>query len=282
MLAYAARARHDAGDMGRPRVLVTGASGFLGGFAVAAMRRRADVVTLSRTNADLCVDLTDARAMEAALATARADAVLHLAAMARMPACAKDPDGAQAINARVPGELAASFGRRFLYVSTDLVFDGRRAPYRAADPVAPLSVYGQTKAEGEERVLAAGGRVVRISLLCGPDDRGRCASAMVRAAIAARQPVTLFTNEYRTPLHAADAARSLADWLLRDGGPALCHLAGPERLSRWEFGQRLCRAHSLPTDLLLAAECQDASRPRDVSLVSDLPQRPLAEMLAEC
>ena len=89
-------------------------------------------------------------------------------------------------------------------------------------------------------------------------------------------------HEYRTPVHAADAATGLAELLLADGTPALCHIAGPERLSRWEFGHRFCRAHGLPTTLLEAAECQDAGRPRDVSMVSDVPLRSRAEMLAEC
>jgi len=174
-----------------------------------------------------------------------------------------------------------ALGPRLVHVSTDLVFDGRAAPYAAFDPVAPLSVYGQTKAEGEELALARGARIVRLPLLFGPDAQGRGATAMLRAALAAARPQALFTNEYRTPLHAADAADALADLVLRDALPRIVHVAGPERVSRWELGQRFCRTHGLSTSWLEPVECQDAMRPRDVSLRGMLPQRTLAEMLAD-
>lgn len=280
-LSPPAPARHTCQPMSRPRVLVTGATGFLGPYAVAALRRRAEVVASGRTGGDRAIDFAAVEAAVAATAALGVDAVLHLAAASRLAACERDPERAQAVNARAPTALAAVFGARLLFVSTDLVFDGRRAPYAPRDPVAPLSVYGQTKAEGEEGVLAHGGRVVRLPLLFGPDAAGRGASAMVRQAIAAATPQALFTNEYRTPLHARDAAAALADLVLQPASPRIVHLPGPERLSRWEFAQRLCRVHGLPTELLHAAECQEALRPRDVSLTGMPPLRTLAEMLAD-
>jgi hypothetical protein len=47
------------------------------------------------------------------------------------------------------------------------------------------------------------------------------------------------------------------------------HLAGPERVTRWELGRRFVHIAALPADVIEAGESTDASRPRDVSLVSD-------------
>lgn len=268
--------------MAQPRVLVTGATGFFGPFVVAELRRAAQVVTLARRGADLCCDIADPAALAAALAAARADHVVHLAAMSRIATCAGDAAGARAVNATAAAEIAARFGPRLLYVSTDLVFDGRSAPYGPLDAVGPLSAYGQSKAEGEERVLAAGGRVVRLPLLFGHDAAGRGATAMIRSGLAAGRTVALFTNEYRSPLHARDGARGVAELLFRPDSPPVEHLPGPERLSRWDFGTRFCALHRLPRELLRAVECQDATRPRDVSFRGRWqPPRDLDAMLRD-
>jgi dTDP-4-dehydrorhamnose reductase len=264
------------------RALVTGCQGFLGPFAVAALRQRGcEVVTTARRGGDAAVDLLGPGMVDAVLEALAPDLVLHLAACSRLDGCERDPATARLVNAELPAQLARRLGSRLLAVSTDLVFDGRRAPYDEQAPVAPLSVYGATKAEGEERVLAAGGRVARLPLLFGPDAQGRGASASLRRALRDGQPVPLYTNEYRTPLHAADAAAGLAELLPLCSGPAVVHLPGPERLSRWQFGQRLCAALGLDPTPLVPVECQDPLRPRDVALVGTWrAQRSCASMLA--
>lgn len=265
------------------RILVTGADGFLGGHAQAAVRAAGHVLlTTSRKAGDAAVDLTTPGIAGALAQALRPDVVLHLAAMARLGDCERDAERARAVNAAATAALAERFGARLLAVSTDLVFDGRRAPYAAGDPPSPLSAYGRSKVEGEELAAAHGARVVRLPLLFGPDARGRGASASLRAELAAGRPAGLFVDEYRTPLHAADAARALVAMVVDPAGPRLVHLAGPERLSRWEFGRRLCARHGLPLELLQPIECHDPLRPRDASLRSDVPPaRSFDEMLAD-
>jgi dTDP-4-dehydrorhamnose reductase len=269
--------------MAQLRILVTGATGFLGGFAVDAVRRAGHVPsTTARSGGDAAVDLAAPGMVDAVLEALRPDRVLHLAAMARLADCKLHPDRALAVNAAVPGRFAERLGDRLLHASTDLVFDGRAAPYAEDAAPSPLSAYGRSKAEGEQRVLAAGGRVARLPLLFGPDERGRGASASLRAALDGGQTVSLFTNEYRSPLHAADAAAGLVELLVRPPATNLVHLPGPERVSRWEFGRRLCQRHGIDTGRLRAVECDDAERPKDVALVGIWGAgRSLAAMLAD-
>ena len=265
------------------RILVTGASGFLAPFAVAALQARGNiVVTTSRRAGDAQVDLT-ASGMVAAVAEALApDFVLHLAAISTIAECERHPDAARRVNVRLPEQLAERFADRLLHASTDLVFDGRAAPFHEASATGPLSVYGCTKAEGEERVLQNGGRIARLPLLFGRDASGRGATASLRKALGERRPVPLFTNEYRTPLHAADAAQGLAELIELRAGPGIVHLPGPERCSRWDLGRRWCALHQRDEALLQAAECQDSLRPRDVSLAGSWrASRSLDAMLAD-
>src|SRR5690606_24245498 len=199
------------------RVLLTGATGYLGRYLVEQSRAPArpgepglEVRTAGRAGCDHAVDLAVRSAIAPLVDAVRPDVVLHAGAVSSIAACEAAPGIAQAVNVHATAELCAR-APAVVYVSTDLVFGGDRAPYGVRDPVRPLSVYGRSKAAGEEAVLAsARGVVVRVPLLFGRSfDGRRGATDMIRAAAADDREVTLFVDEFRTPLHVADAAALL-------------------------------------------------------------------------
>jgi len=276
------------------RVLVTGASGQLGAYLLRELRREdCDVTAWNGTRG---VDLGDEAAVSAAFRAARPDVVLHAAAMARIADCHRDPPRARRVNTdgtAALARLAAESGARLVFVSTDLVFDGEKPPYREGDAVGPLSVYGRTKADAEAAVLAAPRAVVvRVSLLFGPSLNGRPSFFDEQVAgLRSGKPVTLFADEWRTPLDLATAARALLA-AARSDCTGLLHLGGPERLSRLEMGRRLA-AHLGADAAAIRAGRRDEvpapeSRPRDTSLDSSrwrtlFPEfvRPFEEALRE-
>ncbi len=174
----------------------------------------------------------------------RPDAVLLAAALSSIAGCERDPALAHALNAELPArvaEVSRSRGVRLVHVSTDLGF-GARPPrsgrYREEEGPSPLSVYGRTKAEGEALVLAAHPEalIVRLPLLFGDSGgRGVGASEQLLEAIARGDVPKLFVDEYRTPLEVTHAARALLELVERADRGRL-HVAGPERLSRYELG----------------------------------------------
>lgn len=268
--------------MSNLRVLLTGATGYLGHHLLAALRALGcEVVTGGRTGADVPLDLADPAGCASAVRRAAPDRVLNAGAMSSIVGCEQDPERATNCNATAVGALAAS-GAKLVQVSTDLVFDGAAAPYAHGDVARPLSVYGLSKAGGEAAALAAGGMVVRVPLLLGPSfDGRRGATDMLRSAAAEGRALSLFTNEFRTPLHVADAARTLAGCVL-EPTIGIVHAAGPERVSRFELAQRFARVHGFDASLWTAVEAIDPRRPRDVSLVSDLAAaRTLDAMLVD-
>lgn len=227
----------------KPLAWITGAGGFLGGYLVRAASSAAPewrVHGLTRNE----LDLTDSTAVRALFEHERPRLVIHCAALSRADDCQKHPDLARRVNVEVTArlaELAADIP--FVLLSTDLVFDGRKGHYVESDPVNPLSLYGETKAEAEQVVLKNPGHLVlRTSLNAGvSSDGGRSFSERLRAAWEAGQTTTLFTDEFRSPIPAAVTAR--AAWHMALAGHAgLYHLGGRERLSRWEIA-RLLAAH---------------------------------------
>jgi dTDP-4-dehydrorhamnose reductase len=267
------------------RLLLTGASGHLGAYLLRHLVATPGIEVSAWSGSSRGdsfgvplqpVELGDYDSLARAFAVARPDVVLHAGAMARIAECHRDPERARRINrdgSAVLAELTAQTGARLVLVSTDLVFDGERGNYREDDPVRPLSIYGQTKVAAEEAVLPTPrAAVARMSLLIGPSLCGRPSFFDEQvAALCGGRSVTLFTDEWRTPLDLPTAARALVA-LAQSDYTGVIHISGPERLSRLEMGQRLATALGTGAHGIVAATRDQAPapepRPRDTSLDS--------------
>jgi dTDP-4-dehydrorhamnose reductase len=269
------------------RILVTGASGQLGSYLVAGLLRARDCVLISWSGGTAVnrsgvetrpVDLTDGLALASALEEAKPDVVIHAAAISAADQVRTAPEHGWAVNVEGTRRLAAwcgERGRRLIFTSTDLVFDGSRGWYREDDEPSPVLAYGRTKAAAEPFVLQIpGGLVARLSLLYGPSRAGR-ASFFDRALANLRsgQPQVFFEDEFRTPLDYATAARTLIRLVEGQAG-GIVHVAGRERVSRYELMQRAALALGLDPALVRANRRQDAGlaepRPADASLDTSL------------
>ncbi len=266
-------------------ILLTGARGFVGGHLWRKLRDRHQVTTVGRrplpdSTRHLQGDLEEARILDL-LARTAPDAVVHLAALTDADRCEEQPERAREMNAEIPLRLASAVSkscRRFVHVSTDLVFDGERAPYGESDEALPISVYGRTKLAGERgvvRILGERACIARLALTFGPRpsalSRPNFIERMVSSASRGER-VSLFDDEIRTPIYVEDAASALA--LLVDGPrpPPTIHLGGPDRCSRLTMGTLALTLFGLATDRARACSQADvrsrAPRPRDVSLAS--------------
>jgi dTDP-4-dehydrorhamnose reductase len=262
-------------------VWITGAGGLIGShlFRVAA-EAAPDLRPVPLTRGAL--DLTDSKAVRERFRAEGPAVIIHCAGLTRSPACEADPELAHRLNAEVTGflaELATASGAVLVFFSSDLVFDGTKGWYREEDAPRPLSAYGRSKVAGEEAVLRDSRHMVlRTSLNYGHSPTGDRAfnEELVRAAERGAAPIALFTDEFRCPLAAEVTAR--ATWHLvraaltppRSSAPrGILHVAGSERLSRWEIGELLARAYPALRGRLRPASRREYSgppRPADTSL----------------
>lgn len=231
-------------------VLVLGAGGFLGRHLIEALGGSALPVLRPSARGGSGVifhDLGQQGALKGLLDEAAAPVVINCAALASPALCEERRSEASALNIELPralGRWSAESGARVIHVSTDLVFGGSAAPeggFSEEDQPDPVSFYGQTKAEGETALLEqdSAALVVRLPLLFGdPKGTGRGASEDLFRSLARGERPRLFTDEYRCPLPVSVAAKVLAE-LVDEKVRGLLHVAGAERVSRFELGLAL-------------------------------------------
>ena len=209
------------------RLLVTGAGGMLGCAVVEAAQRLGHDVRAA-TRGDL--DIADAGAVRHALAELRPRAVVNCAAYTDVDGAESERETAAAVNGAGAGHVAAAaaeVGATIVHVSTDYVFDGsKREPWLESDPVAPLGVYGETKLAGEVAVAAANPAhaIVRTAWLFGAGGRNFVDTML--ALGAARDEVSVVTDQVGCPTWTGHLAGALVELAERPQETGIHHIAG--------------------------------------------------------
>jgi dTDP-4-dehydrorhamnose reductase len=216
---------------GRP-ILITGATGTLGrAFARLCEHRGLAFVLTNRTD----LEITDARSIDAAIERYQPWAIVNTAGFVRVAEAEREREACFQINTTGPELLARACARRglpFVTFSSDLVFDGQLGrAYLETDPARPACVYGESKAEAEQRVLDIWPEtlVVRTSAFFGPWDRYNFVWNALRTLHAGREFVASDV-EVVSPTYVPDLVHATLD-LLIDGEVGIWHLANEGQVS---------------------------------------------------
>ena len=214
-------------------ILVAGRSGRVARFLVEeAAALGVSVRALGRPE----LDIENPDSIERTLASLSPRAIINAAGCVVVDEAERNPGAAFAINRDAAASLAraaAGAAIPFLHVSSDYVFDGAKmAPYVEDDAAHPLSVYGRSKAEGEQAVLAAhpSAFILRTSWVYGTYGTNFVTS-MLRLA-KAQDVVRVVADQYGTPTAGPDLARAMlgmtTQLLARSGKqePGIYHVAG--------------------------------------------------------
>lgn len=203
--------------------MIFGAGGRLGAALVRAYGGDFRVLPLGRREADLAQPHSVADAVR----HCRPAAVINCAAMTNVDACEEEHELAGVVNASAPAAMAKACtetGARFIHISTDYVFDGTAsAPYDERAEPRPLSRYGQTKREGELRVLADNDQhaVVRVSWVFGPDRDSFIDKALQTARRG--EAVQAVADKFSSPAYTLDLAAAFRPLLENAGVGGIFH-----------------------------------------------------------
>lgn len=261
------------------RLLITGSNGLLGQKLISALRHDPDVELLAtsrgtdRTSVPLgdryrALDITDRAQVDVAFDEERPDVVIHSAAMTNVDACELDPEACRLQNVTATEHLvraAKRHGAHFIFLSTDFIFDGKNGPYREEDLAAPLSIYGQSKLDGERIVQEAGlerWAIARTIILYGIAE-GLSRSNVVlwaKGALEKGEPIKVVDDQWRMPTLAED----LADGCIRIAkrqATGIYHLSGPDGMSILELVERTGAFFGLGTGVVTPIKSDSLDQP---------------------
>jgi dTDP-4-dehydrorhamnose reductase len=218
------------------RIIVIGANGRLG----AALAREYQGVFSVKAFARSQLDLGKLDQVRSTLSETEFDLLINCAALTNVDYCESHSDEAFLINAQGPrlvAEICREKSAKLVHISTDYVFDGKQdTPYIEEDPPAPLSVYAESKLEGERSVLevSANHLVVRLSWVFGPDRPSFIDQIIQRAR--ENETVTAVADKFSSPSYTID----VANWLRlawENDAQGILHLANSGACSWQEWAQ---------------------------------------------
>ncbi|HEY9213209.1 MAG TPA: dTDP-4-dehydrorhamnose reductase [Ancylobacter sp.] len=226
------------------RILLLGAGGQVGReIAALAAERAMPLTALDRAG----VDITNADAIARAMDAHEPDIVINAAAYTAVDRAESEPERAILINATAPGLIAAACARHgagLIHISTDYVFDGTKAgAYVESDPIAPLGVYGASKAAGEAAVRDALDKhlIVRTAWVYGAYGNNFL-KTMLRLA-SERDRLTIVADQRGCPTATRDIAEGVlaAAEALKAGtaSPGTYHLAGTGVTTWFDFAREI-------------------------------------------
>lgn len=233
-----------------PRLLIIGASGFVGSHWANAAREQFDVVAAARHVADapdsLAIDITDPASVRAVFETARPEFVTHLAALSDIDRCERERDLAERINyfgALHVARQCARGGARLLYTSSDAVFDGSKGMYFEHDEPKPVNWYGQTKARAERAIgeVLPSAAIVRISLVLG---RGAGAAGnsyleKVIGNLQAGNRIVTPSFEYRNPIDVGTLCAFFGELTPNRDATGIFHVGASDKMSRYDLARAI-------------------------------------------
>lgn len=278
------------------RLLITGASGLLGGAVLFRGRDAMDILACTHETS-LCPRGFETREIDLASETHAKDLVkgfkpdwiCHCAAVTDVDLCQRQPATARRLNvtaAETLARAAADNGARLLLISTDSVYDGRRGWYVETDATGPLNEYAASKLEAERRVREFLPEVLiaRVNFYGWNLKPKHSLAEWVLGQLDAGVSVPGWTDVFFNPLFNMDLADCLNAMMAR-GLSGIYHVAGSERCSKYEFARAVAAEWGYdpeairPTELVTAG--LGAPRPLDTSLRCDKLSRALNHVLPD-
>ncbi|MFA6888651.1 MAG: NAD(P)-dependent oxidoreductase [Candidatus Woesearchaeota archaeon] len=266
------------------KIIIIGASGFLGHELLKDFSRFYDTMgTYCHHSVPQLhyLDITDSEKVISLLSSFNPDIVIYPAAQPWVDFCEQHPEESYTIN--VVGafhviDWCVQHNKKYVFVSSDYVFDGTSGPYSEEDFVHPLNVYGKHKLAVEQYIFQTQvqGLIVRTTTVYGWESAGKNFVVKFIKTLQEGKEFILPSDQYATPTYVEDLSRAIVS-LVQKNVTGIYHASGPQYMSRIEFAQCIAKIFSLSPLLIKGVSTSDlkqvALRPLYAGLKTDKIQR---------
>ena len=203
------------------KVLLIGAKGQVGQELQVTLPYLGEVISIGREE----LDLTNSEKIGQLIREIHPDYLVNAAAYTAVDKAETEPDLAYSINSIAPkimAESAEKIQAKFLHISTDYVFDGRKnTPYLETDLTNPLGVYGQSKLRGEEEIKTVNSQaiILRTAWVYGSYGKSNFVKTMLRLG-KEREELKVVVDQVGSPTWAKDIAAAITHLLINADNPA--------------------------------------------------------------
>jgi len=260
------------------KLLITGSNGLLGQKIVGQVSKKGTSFLATskgeNRNPDCpsenyqSLDICDANAIEKVFTDFQPTHIIHTAAITNVDTCELNPEECELVNVtatRYLFEAAQKVNAHFQLLSTDFVFDGEKGNYKETDEPNPLSVYAQSKVDGEVLLLNSDYKnhsIVRTIIVYGVGNNLSRNNIIcwAKEALSKGQPMNIIDDQFRAPTWADDLAWACLRICELDK-TGIYHISGPETFSIYTIVERVANFYGLSTESLTKTDSSTLNQP---------------------
>ena len=260
------------------KILVTGANGLLGQTIIKQLlEKKYEVVATGRGPSRMPViaegfsyndiDITDGPAIAQFIIEQHPQVVVHAAAMTQVDQCELHKQDCYNINVtatRFIIDAAKAVTSRFIFVSTDFIFDGNNGPYKESDEPSPVNYYGSTKMVAEKAVMESGLEyaIVRTVLVYGVAASSGRTNILdfVKQSLESNKPIKMVTDQVRTPTFVDDLSRGII-LIIEKKVNGIFNLSGEQVMTPYDMAVETAKYFGLNESLVSRASSEEIKQP---------------------
>lgn len=230
------------------KIAITGGNGLVGSRIIELLNKDFQFIDLNSK----ILDITNKNQVDEILKKIDFDFFLHLAAYTNVAKANEEKDLCLKINVQGTKNVfdaVKSRKKKFIYISTDFIFDGKNPPYFEDSIANPIGLYGYSKFEGE-KIVKNNAMIIRISYPYRANfDKKNDFFRTFKKLLDQKQTLSLINNSLMTPTFIDDIAYGIK-YLINNYSPEIFHLVGSQSYSPYQLGLIVAKKFNLDINLI--------------------------------